>query len=132
MSSGTNPGVPTSPVYFAPLIGLRRGRLWKGLLGLELKPGTLGTQQQPRWKLLAWNEPAPGVSTIYGLFADSFSTQPDHLRYVGRWLPTSGVNSATQVDYGAAYQAAERDFMSGFDQAGLHTRDELDEEMFAL
>src|SRR5712691_1351541 len=110
---------PTPSVYFVPLVGLRKGREWQALLGWEIEPALLPAKQEPIWKLVLWKASDDIGKTICGAFADSFGQLPDHLRYVGRWLPTTGVNSATGFDYGDAYRASLCPTTRDFDQAVL-------------
>jgi hypothetical protein len=108
----------TADTWFVPLIGLRRGRQWRGLLGLELQPMQPPSKQTPRWRRLAWNEsPDADTNTIKDCFNDAFGPLPDQLRYIGRWLPTKYVNPANQLDYGKAYDAARYSSIGSFDQA---------------
>ena len=116
---------PSSPaeIWFAPLVGLRRGNRWVGLIGLELQPGTAPAQQHPVWRLLAWERAAadgtalPGIRAVFDdLFRPPGDPLPDRLRYPGRWIPTVGSNPATGLDYGALYHASQVDALGGFDQ----------------
>lgn len=110
---------PPASVYFVPLVGLRRGQEWRALLGWEIEPARPHPAQKPRWKAVLWKASADERNTISAAFADSFGALPDHLRYVGQWLPTTGVNSATGFDYGKAYRSSLVPEVPDFNQAVL-------------
>jgi len=111
--------------WFAPLLGLRSRSRWVGLIGLEVQPSLPHAQQRPVLRMVAWNKddngtkrpptPKGAFSTLYDA-PDAARPKGDHLRYIGQWIPTLGIDPDTGFDFATAYQMAIRTELNGFDQ----------------
>lgn len=90
-------------------------------MGLEIQPGVPQRQQAPALKIVAWETPDSTDATPKGVrasFIQQFGPCPDRLRYIGRWIPTTGTvtSGGGTFDFGEAYNACVTQNLTGFNQ----------------